>query len=93
MTASAEANIQTTPDVLGNLMGGTAEIGATAAATSAGSVGNRPALKGLLDLAHAEAPSAAAEPKAKAKTKAKAKAKVAAQRPKTPAEQRAAIRT
>ena len=93
VTATAESNIETTPDALGHLLGGSADLG-PGSTVSGGPVGNRPALKSLLDIASApgaELPAPVA--KAKAKTKAKAKARVQQQTPKTPAEQRQAIRS
>ena len=94
VTATAESGIETTPEVMQSLLGGsTADVGPNLS-LAAGTVGNRPALKSLLDIANAEpAASAAPAAKAKAKTKAKAKARVSSQVPKTPAEQRQAIRT
>eukprot|EP00438_Fugacium_kawagutii_P018045 Skav215126 [mRNA] locus=scaffold1164:7656:10297:+ [translate_table: standard] len=88
VTATAHASIVTTPTGLAGMMGD-AEFSGGVGNTSQGA--NGPSLRALVDVANAPVDAPAA--KAKAKTKAKAKAKaVAQQTPKTPAEQRTAIR-
>lgn len=84
LTATAQASLTTTGENLSSML---TDLGSAAPEVPCG---NRPALKQLVDLATADpAPTA---PKAKAKGKAKAKARVQQQTPKTPAEQRTAIR-
>lgn len=90
LTADAETRIATSMDGLAGMLAGP-DVGVSAAAAGVGTA-NRPTIKALVDVASAVAADPPA-PKAKAKSKAKAKAKAAAKVPKTPAEQRNAIRT
>ncbi len=87
----ATTMVETTGDALAAMVGPPELINGPAVAC-----GNRPTLKSLVDVAaNGESGTGSgtpAAPKAKAKSKAKAKA-VAQQVPKTPAEQRTAIRT
>ena len=89
VSATAETNVAPSAEGLAQLMGGGGEIGMPGS-TPTCSVGNRPTIKALVDIANSEAPEAPAAPKAKAK--GKAKAKVAPKKPQTPAERRTAIR-
>ncbi len=97
VAAEAQAAIKTTPDTLAALLGGGADVGPVDG-VGTGAVGNRPTLKALVDLANSGGSeqgggTPAAKPKAKSKAKAKAKNGVGSQLPKTPAEQRQAIRS
>ena len=83
LTATAQASITTTGENLSSMV---TDLGSENPEIPCG---NRPALRQLVDLAASDPVPA---PKAKAKGKAKAKAKVHQQTPKTPAEQRTAIR-
>ena len=85
MSATASASVNPSASALAGLM---QHDGPTAATPTP--CGNGPTLRALVDVANAVEPTA--KGKAKAKTKAKAKAKVTQALPKTPAEQRAAIR-
>lgn len=84
LQASAQATVQSTGDILSSI------VGSDPMAPDTGRVANGPTLRALVDVASTpvEAPTA----KSKAKAKAKAKSKVSQQNPKTPAEQRNAIR-
>ena len=85
LQATANATVQSTGDILASLVGND-----PMAPDAGGRVANGPTLRALVDVASEpiEAPTA----KSKAKAKAKAKGKVSQQVPKTPAEQRNAIR-
>eukprot|EP00438_Fugacium_kawagutii_P035483 Skav230561 [mRNA] locus=scaffold2372:43399:46640:+ [translate_table: standard] len=86
VTATATADIASSAEGLSSLVGADPTLG------DGSRCANGPSLKSLVDLSDAGTPGDAA-PKAKSKAKAKAKAKaVAQQQPKTPAEQRTAIR-
>ena len=89
LTADAETRVATTMDGLAGMLAGP-EV-ATSLTPTVGSA-SRPSIKALVDIANAT-PAEPAAPKAKAKSKAKAKAKASAKTPKTPSEQRQAIRT
>lgn len=91
LTADAEACVATTMDGLAGMLAGP-DVGSSIPAAGVGTA-NRPTIKALVDIASAPAAETATAAKAKAKSKAKAKAKAAAKLPKTPAEQRNAIRT
>ena len=84
LQASAQATVQSTGDILSSI------VGSDPMAPDTGRVANGPTLRALVDVASTpvEAPTA----KSKAKAKAKAKSRVSQQNPKTPAEQRNAIR-
>lgn len=89
VSGQASASIAASSDALGALMSDPL----SAPSSSTGTCGNGPALRSLVDVASAPI-AAEGAPKAKAKAKTKAKAKAGAQQvvPKTPEEQRAAIR-
>ncbi len=88
VTGTASASIAASSDALGSLMSD--PLGAPSAST--GTSGG-PALRSLVDVASAPIPEVTPVASAKCKAKAKAKAKAVAQQlPKTPLEQRAAIR-
>ena len=91
VSATAETTVAPSAEGLSQLMGGGGEIGAPGTSSTC-SVGNRPTIKALVDIANSETPAAAPPAASKAKAKGKAKAKVAAKKPSTPAEQRTAIR-
>ena len=99
VAAKASAQVETTADGLAGLVGPAgdgSEFGSMLGSAPSTAGSNRPTLKSLVDLANApdEASAApAAKAKAKAKAKGAAKAKVSPKDAKTPAEQRAAVRS
>ena len=92
VSAQARANVATTAEGLTSLLGTTNVGPMLGAGAEGGTVGNRPTLKALVDVANSQEASHQQLPKAKSKAKAKAKASVNLQVPKTPAEQRQQIR-
>lgn len=85
LAATSQATVQSTGDILSSI------VGNDPMAPDTGRVANGPTLRALVDVASTPVESAPAA-KSKAKAKAKAKSRVSQQAPKTPAEQRNAIR-